>query len=680
MKPAKIDVVVATVNRFPGEGVFASLRSQRFKDFRLIVISQGEADFDGRLAEGLAHVVVRTEAFGLSMARNLALREVSAPVVSFLDDDAAVGEEYLERIWELMSKLDAVALCGVVLDPVSGRSISRSVRRIRERFLMGPSDCDYCMSSALSVRREACLSFDESLGIGRYYGGSEETDYLFRLLDRGQVFFDSSLVVYHESDQSKTHRMRWREVLRRGYSYGAGRGGVLRKHHRSSRDPLYLLLFARTLLYGAVGMLQDLARLHLRMVLKDGMATLGKVNGFLRFSADEGASACRVLMITARADYGGGPEHLYRLIGALPKDIEPYVVCPTDVPYWDRYASQMGERRMLSIPHRRFSFCSLWSLRRFARRHRIHLIHSHGKGAGVYGRLLSLISGVPCVHTFHGVRIPYEHRLQGVFDGWMEWLLGKLSRCLVAVSSGEAETVLGMGVCGREKLRLVENGVAIPGGWNEGRRPSGPPWTVLHMTRFDSAKHTDLLVGIWEAMARSEGIGDLRALVLGRGPDRDRFLEAIRAAGLERSIEVRDPVPDPSGYLREAFCYLSTSRWEGMPLAVIEAMALGVPVVATSVVGNRDVVDHGRTGFLYGLDRPEEAAGHLLALVDDPAGWERLSLGGREKVVRAYSEERMARQVAAVYREVCSRLPYGVPRVTVAGPVCLAHLENAYGR
>lgn len=60
-------------------------------------------------------------------------------------------------------------------------------------------------------------------------------------------------------------------------------------------------------------------------------------------------------MITARADYGGAPQQIYRLIAALPPHVEVFIACPRDYPYWERYADKLGEARMVEIPHRRLT-------------------------------------------------------------------------------------------------------------------------------------------------------------------------------------------------------------------------------------------------------------------------------------------------------------------------------------
>ena len=98
--------------------------------------------------------------------------------------------------------------------------------------------------------------------------------------------------------------------------------------------------------------------------------------------------------------------------------------------------------------------------------------------------------------------------------------------------------------------------------------------------------------------------------------------------------------------IADASVYLTTARWEGLPLAVLEAMSLGIPVVASDVVGNRDAVEEGVTGYLYPLGDVKIAA----RLVEDAARLDRELV--RQHHRQYFSSERMVEETLAVYRDV----------------------------
>jgi glycosyltransferase involved in cell wall biosynthesis len=123
----------------------------------------------------------------------------------------------------------------------------------------------------------------------------------------------------------------------------------------------------------------------------------------------------------------------------------------------------------------------------------------------------------------------------------------------------------------------------------------------------------------------------------------------IQEEGLSPFVRVLGNVSEPARVLAGAFCCLSTSRWEGMPLALLEAMALGVPVVATRVTGNRDIVRSGVfSGLLYDVASPRAGADGLLALAKDPA-WPAYGRSAWEYVRDHHSAAMMTRQTEDLY-------------------------------
>jgi glycosyltransferase involved in cell wall biosynthesis len=170
------------------------------------------------------------------------------------------------------------------------------------------------------------------------------------------------------------------------------------------------------------------------------------------------------------------------------------------------------------------------------------------------------------------------------------------------------------------------------------------------MTRYDHQKHAEFVLDIAESLRGQCALERFRFELLGTGPGAAMLATTIHIHGLERAVRMFGAVDDPERYLHGALAYLSTSRWEGLPLAVLEAMAHGVPVVATNVVGNRDAVINGTTGFLYDPRDPDAAAAALMALASQPELRSRTSAAARTKAVEWYSADRMSREIVACYR------------------------------
>ena len=369
-----------------------------------------------------------------------------------------------------------------------------------------------------------------------------------------------------------------------------------------------------------------------------------------RGGASEPGCAQAVLFITARADFGGGPEHLWQLLRHLPGDIAAHVACPREFPYYDRFSEIVTGANMAEIPHRKFTFAAFFSLRRFCREHRISVLHSHGKGAGLYSRLLTLATGIPCVHTFHGVHVaeygPLKRRVYRVYERAASWV----TRAGIAVSEGEKQRIVQEGLMCPAKLRCIPNGVSVPDEAATGC--AGPPYRVVSLSRFDYQKNSAFLVRVLEALRDAGRADDFLFELIGDGVERHDIRALAEESGVAPRMRFIGATSTPHTYFSGAFCYISSSRWEGMPLGVLEAMAHGLPPVASDVVGNRDAVVHGETGLLYPQGDAEAAAAALCCIADDATLRKSLGEKARSFVQQRHDVRHMAVRTAVMLRWV----------------------------
>ena len=119
---------------------------------------------------------------------------------------------------------------------------------------------------------------------------------------------------------------------------------------------------------------------------------------------------------------------------------------------------------------------------------------------------------------------------------------------------------------------------------------------------------------------------------------------------LSDSFAFRGFIEEIANEFDNAHCYISTSKMEGLPLSVLSAMAYGLPVVASNVTGNIDIVKDNRNGYLFELDEPAAAAKALYLLYSDSDLFGVLSANARETVIENYNADRMADETLEQYR------------------------------
>lgn len=287
------------------------------------------------------------------------------------------------------------------------------------------------------------------------------------------------------------------------------------------------------------------------------------------------------------------------------------------------------------------------------------VVHTHSSKAGVLGRLASLELSIGArVHTphtfaflFHAMFGPLKRKLFRE----IEIGLSQSTAAVIAVSESEGETIRRSGVVPPERVRVVPNGIEVTR-WREAEPASraelGVPGGAALLAvagLLNVAKGQDLAL---RALAEPELAG-AHLLLAGEGEERARWERLAIELGLGERAHFLGWREDVPRLFAAADVVLLPSRWEAMPYAVLEAMAAGKPVVASSVDGARELVGEGLTGRLVACEDPHAlaaATAELLAL--GPARRAELGRAGRARVVERYSSRAMARGLIDVYREV----------------------------
>jgi sugar transferase (PEP-CTERM/EpsH1 system associated) len=280
-------------------------------------------------------------------------------------------------------------------------------------------------------------------------------------------------------------------------------------------------------------------------------------------------------------------------------------------------------------------------LARAFRRGRPEVVHTHDQRALFYAGPAARLARVPMiVHTRHGRDIHATRRQAALFRQ-----LAKLVDRFVCVSEEVAQLSRAQGIAG-SRLRTIHNGIDLSRFGFKGPDPAGP---VVTVARLSPEKDVANLVRA-TAMAVERVLG-LRVAIAGGGPCR-RDLERFAAGlGLGDRIAFLGEVRDVPPVLARARMFVLPSRSEGIPLTVLEAMACGLPVVATRVGGLPEVVDEGVTGLLVPSADPAALADAMARIWNDPERRERMGRAGRRRAEDRFDVRRMVAQYELLYRE-----------------------------
>lgn len=375
-------------------------------------------------------------------------------------------------------------------------------------------------------------------------------------------------------------------------------------------------------------------------------------------------SKIRVLHIVTRLAVRGAPRYVLNVAGGLDAArFEVEVVAGRSEPGEGSLLEEARARGIATISveamQRAVSPAADWrawrALRQILARGRYDIVHTHISKAGVLGRLAARQAGVPVVlHTYHG-RV--EELERGSFKSRLllaaERRAARASDALVAVSRDTLDYLQEGAIAAPQQCHLIHNGVDL-GFFDAGQSlaalnlPDGPALGTLgSLTR---EKGIDVLL---KAMASlGPPFADLRLYVIGDGPLLGPLKALSAQLGLEERVEFVGIVDDVRPWLAAFDLFVQPSISEGMATALLEAMAMGQPVVASSVGGAPEVVCDGRTGRLVPPGDPQALGAAIAEALSDDEMRRAWGLAGRRRAQEAFDMDAMIRRIEKLYLEL----------------------------
>jgi glycosyltransferase involved in cell wall biosynthesis len=303
-------------------------------------------------------------------------------------------------------------------------------------------------------------------------------------------------------------------------------------------------------------------------------------------------------------------------------------------------------------PAHPFNLGAMAQVRRLIHSRRPDIVHAHSSVGGAVGRIAATGTGAARMYTANGVAT-------GRVSLTLERVLARLTDHTVAVSESEGQRMLELGLAQPATLTVIPNGIDLARPAHRTMRlrddfgiPHGVP-LVGGLARLVPQKSPEIFVRACALVARRHP--DAHFLLIGSGVLEKRVRAEIQRLGLAARFHLHPEFDSPSSVLDELDVFLSTSRFEGGPYAPLEAMRAGVPVVLTDVVGNRDVVEHGVTGFLAPIDDVDGLAEWVDRLVADSRLKKSVTEAATKRLTARFDARAMGAALGDLYLRVGAR-------------------------
>jgi glycosyltransferase involved in cell wall biosynthesis len=379
------------------------------------------------------------------------------------------------------------------------------------------------------------------------------------------------------------------------------------------------------------------------------------------------ASKSKLLTVLTRMDVGGVPDHVIALLSHLAGRYELWLVCREAIPQHAARLAQIGVRvefiDLARVPNPLRDVRALMQLVRFIRRERFDILHLHMSKGAMLGGIAGRIARVPVVvHTAQGfgwlaLRNPL---LRGLFWLYDKTLFATTLDRLFVVCEYQRNKLVADGMIEADHTTTVYNGIdpdAVRRDAQTGvtRAELGVPddailvVTVARLVWF-KAVHT-----LIDAVHQLRDNAKLYCVIVGDGNLRPQLERQIATLGLQDRVRLIGWRSDAARLIELADVFALSSVAEGMPLAIMMAMALGKPVVANAVDGVPELVAEGETGLLVAPRDATAFAAALRRTLEDPALRRRFGAAGRLRVDAHFTQRGMAEATDVLYRELLAK-------------------------
>ena len=377
----------------------------------------------------------------------------------------------------------------------------------------------------------------------------------------------------------------------------------------------------------------------------------------------------KIFHISGTTIPGGGPEHIFQLLKRLNQNEWKVIICTSkDGPYWEKFNS-LGIRAY-NLALRILSLKTSFKLFLILRKEKPDLIHTHGKGPGLYGRIISSFLNIPVIHTFHGFHYEDLPIVTRLFHLAVENLLSLFTDHHIFVSFGEKNRTRVLKFLDEENSSVIHNGIDheyirnLPVTRNAALKISDSEnWKSKKIlgtiARLSPEKGIlCLLTAFSKAIKKTP---DLRLIIIGGYPEehKDYYLRVknlIDKENLTDYVRILGYRQDTVKILKCFDFYISSSLSEGLPISMLEAFASGIPTIATEITGNKNILCNSTFGVLAEPGSPESLYNGIIKMIhltDDERDF--FSRNGYNRIKTHFSIDEMVFKTDLLYKKIIKK-------------------------
>ena len=369
---------------------------------------------------------------------------------------------------------------------------------------------------------------------------------------------------------------------------------------------------------------------------------------------------CKVLLVVCNTKLHGTERYVIELARNLSKELfDVYVATP-----------EIGEISELLLKYninelvfhnRRMNLFTLrgaLNLFKFIREYKFDVIHANaGIIPNILGKLLGVRVNIEIKHGIHYTdevlrKLPFKKKIQ-------EWIKQFFVDYFIAISNNDKERMVKYFFLEEEKIKIIYNGIDINfllpyrKILNLEKETSKTLITIGNIGRITFLKGHDVLIEAFYKLATIRQ--NVKLVIVGTGENEPEIKKLIEMKGLTDKVILKGYKTNIFDYLNTFDIFVLTSRYEGVPYVILEAMSIGVPIISTKVGGIDNILEDGKTALLVEKENIVKIFEAMLKLVDDPLLRYKLASNSIEEV-KNYSISKMVSETSALYLSKCKNI------------------------
>lgn len=678
MSAVKVSVIIPVYNSRKWVGqTLDSVLGQTFRDYEIIVVDDGSTDDTGKAVAAYGDRVryFYTTNRGNAEARNYGMAVAKGEYMAFLDHDDLWHPSRLQKFVDFM---DTHPDYGAVMSEVE--FVDEAVRTtgysdIAKDFPRDGLALDYMLSRQVGLFSNLFVRSD----VARMVGDMDETlkaaadiDYYLRI-SAGHKFAlcPEPLLKYRKLTSSLSTKIFTGNRLRVLDKFESANPDLAVKYAgriRSVRSSIHLsyaddLLYERYLKEARREIMASIAcgATFTALIKYVKSLAIGLASLFIKEYRDKGAltmaGKIRVGFVTYLLDIGGIETLILEICRNIDRrSYEPYVFVFQRDGKLETELASMGVPVHLVEKKPGTDLALVLKLRKLFRRLKIDVVHTHNQSPWLYGGVAALLSGIPLIHTEHTV---VDYHSQYHPERWksIERVLSCITYRITTVADSVAKFLMTEEKIAPSKIQVVHNGVKTSvydtDTDAQAKRASldigEADFVVGNVARFFPNKDHNTLLEAFSIVSKT--MGSSKLVLAGDGPLKDELVAKVDKLGLKDKVNFLGSRRDIPEVLKTFDVFALSSTREGFPIVLLEAMAAALPVVATDVDGNSELVNDGKTGFLVPAGDPAALARAICAVAAGRQDAKSMGQRARETVRSGFNFEKMIASYEELYRK-----------------------------